>query len=324
MHGAANRKAMRNGSAGARTGVRSGFTIIELAVVAVVLTALMSVLLPVIHHGRGMAGSAECLNSLKTIGQDTQLYTQAFGGFFPPASVTDRTGITVSWDGGVRMHEPSKLPDDVFEAGTDWEAFNLSTVNAEREKRVNNNNLNDGGGVGPKGDGDAASLSAEEVVRQRPLVPPLMIFSRERAGAGPEMAGTPLCPAYDPDDASGYTGYNYNTDYLGRGPAIDSRVRHPAETAVYGDGASRGPDGTELPNKFMRAPAGERRGNTLRAGIPVAGTQAFRHLGGTNVLWADYHASTWKDRQEQTANTGLTAGRGTGWLSADDTLYDLK
>ena len=53
-----------------------------------------------------------------------------------------------------------------------------------------------------------------------------------------------------------YTGYNYNTSYIGHGqdesipdPAKSSDVRHPAKTVLFGDGQyAAGAD------KFMRAP----------------------------------------------------------------------
>ena len=139
--------------------------------------------------------------------------------------------------------------------------------------------------------------------------------------------GVMQCPAYDrPADGSGdpYTGYNYNTSYIGHGqgeaierPAKATAVRDPAGTALFGDGQYR--DG---PNKFMRAPYP----NPADADFNFrwAGTQAYRHLGRTNVAFCDGHAESWADRFTENANGAANVGTGTGFLSPDNRLYDLN
>jgi len=106
------------------------------------------------------------------------------------------------------------------------------------------------------------------------------------------------CPSYDgPSLTSGdpYTGYNYNTTYVGRGqgeagyrgmteaPARTAQVRVPSRAALIGDGGwSAGA------NKFMRAP--------MDTGVSEqtvhAGAQALRHAGATNVIHVDAHGTT--------------------------------
>lgn len=106
------------------------------------------------------------------------------------------------------------------------------------------------------------------------------------------------CPSYQgPSLTSGdpYTGYNYNTTYIGRGegegaflgmtsaPAMTTQVRVTSRTALIGDGGwSAGA------NKFMRAP----QDGGVSEQIIYAGAQAFRHGDATNILHVDGHGST--------------------------------
>ena len=142
------------------------------------------------------------------------------------------------------------------------------------------------------------------------------------------------CPGYDGSSntpADPYTGYNYNTSYIGRGegegswagmgeaPARDVDIARPAGTALIGDGGY-----ASGANKFMRAPDdGGVGGFTIHAG-----GQAFRHLGRTNVAWADGHGSTiHKPRRKPGASTLMLTIQGwpdNGFLSEDGRLYDLE
>jgi prepilin-type N-terminal cleavage/methylation domain-containing protein/prepilin-type processing-associated H-X9-DG protein len=122
-----------------------------------------------------------------------------------------------------------------------------------------------------------------------------------------------------------YTGYNYNTSYLGgeqvgssvRPPAKASQVRQPSRTAMFGDGQySNGA------NKYMRAPF-------FAPGEPkvdrYSGTQGYRHRRKTNVAFYDGHAETIAERFTVTyAADQAKIGAGTGFLSADNSLYDLQ
>jgi prepilin-type processing-associated H-X9-DG protein len=160
------------------------------------------------------------------------------------------------------------------------------------------------------------------------------------------------CPSYDRPSTTikdPYTGYNYNTSYIGGGgkfnaagiwtgeqtplshqPLMSVRiemVHRPTEVALFGDGQYYG--GTD---KYMRAPVqmnGTNIGDTL---IPVeraAGTQGFRHLGRTNVVYCDGHAESLSTAYTSVgANTAGTVtytsnlvGAGTGFLSTDNSAY---
>jgi prepilin-type processing-associated H-X9-DG protein/prepilin-type N-terminal cleavage/methylation domain-containing protein len=118
-----------------------------------------------------------------------------------------------------------------------------------------------------------------------------------------------------------YTGYNYNTSYIGHGqdefvpvPAKVSQIRHPSHTALFGDGQY-----ASGANKFMRAPF-PNLGDALFSGR-YSGTQGFRHLGKTNVAFCDGHADSLSDRFTQNADGAARVAPGTGFLSADNTLY---
>ncbi len=117
-----------------------------------------------------------------------------------------------------------------------------------------------------------------------------------------------------------YTGYNYNYSFIGKGtagtvfhpPARLVQVRSPAQTAIFGDGQY-----ATGANKHMRSPLPSAFDTfTGRA----AGTQGFRHRKRTNVAFVDGHADALGDRFDP----GLGAAPGTGFLSLDNSLYDLE
>ncbi len=134
------------------------------------------------------------------------------------------------------------------------------------------------------------------------------------------------CPAYrGPANwlADPHTGYNYNTSYLGHGqlesipePARLSDVKQPAATALFGDG-----EYASGANKFMRAPWP----NPGDAGFRGrwAGTQGYRHGGRSNVAFCDGHAAAWRARFAENQDGADRVADGTGFLSADNSLYDL-
>jgi type II secretory pathway pseudopilin PulG len=150
------------------------------------------------------------------------------------------------------------------------------------------------------------------------------------------------CPDFEGPSTFGadpYTGYNFNTSYLGHegtypvlaadGTLLDgwrtarmgtppSAVRSPSTTATFGDGGWRGGA-----NKFMRAP-GAREGD---AGMACAGTQSFRHWGGcTCCAYLDGHVAQVAEPRRGTLMTDqlaqwVTDFPNNGFLSADDSAY---
>ena len=143
------------------------------------------------------------------------------------------------------------------------------------------------------------------------------------------------CPDYHGHSNFGndpYTGYNYNTTYVGgessfpslgwngfRAGVRPSACRHPGRCAMIGDGGWAG--GT---NKFMRAPM-----NTVEESLQTvyAGAQAFRHGGATNVAYVDGHVdSVTAPSPGDLATDALLAQTldypRNGFLSNDDRAYD--
>jgi prepilin-type processing-associated H-X9-DG protein len=137
------------------------------------------------------------------------------------------------------------------------------------------------------------------------------------------------CPSYDGKSATlgdPFTGYNYNTSYIGRGqgeaievPAKVTQVRRPCETALFGDAGA-----TQLgTNKFMRSPLrSPSEKPALSDDARINGAQGFRHNNNraSNVAFCDGHAESRWDR----LTGGLAVEAHTGFLSNDNTLYDLE
>ena len=121
-----------------------------------------------------------------------------------------------------------------------------------------------------------------------------------------------------------YTGYNYNTSYVGHGqyetipePAKATAVRNTPTVALFGDGEWAGGG-----NKFMRAPF-PNVGDASFAGR-WAGTQGYRHSTRTNVAYCDGHAAAWGERFTANADGAENVAAGTGFLSESNEGYDLE
>jgi prepilin-type N-terminal cleavage/methylation domain-containing protein/prepilin-type processing-associated H-X9-DG protein len=133
------------------------------------------------------------------------------------------------------------------------------------------------------------------------------------------------CPSFDGAAnwlTDPYTGYNYNTSYLGHGqdedipePAKGSTVRHPAKTVIFGDGQYAG--GAD---KFMRAPW-PNPGDADFWGRN-SGTQGFRHQNRSNAAFCDGHSESLPGCCTNNVEDAVVAP-GTGFLSVSNSLYDL-
>lgn len=134
-------------------------------------------------------------------------------------------------------------------------------------------------------------------------------------------------------DGDPYTGYNYNSSYIGgmyredfvtdalvgNNSTRETELRNPSDCAVFGDGQYL--DGA---NKFMRSPLVGKL-DVGFANLRPYGTQGFRHSGNTNVAYADGSTAVVKKRCVETYQSlrALIAD-GTGFLSPDNKAYDLK
>jgi prepilin-type N-terminal cleavage/methylation domain-containing protein/prepilin-type processing-associated H-X9-DG protein len=127
-----------------------------------------------------------------------------------------------------------------------------------------------------------------------------------------------------------YTGYNYNTSYIGGSCAIKDRVvlsgtvitsarttdvRKPESCAIFGDG--QWADGA---NKFMRSPFPGPHDEGFSGNW--AGTQGYRHLGSTNVAYCDGSVKSVQECHKGADPANIAEG--TGFLSEDNSAYDLK
>lgn len=145
----------------------------------------------------------------------------------------------------------------------------------------------------------------------------------------------PAWPGPTGDGAEPFTGYNYNTSYIGgeatfphtgwdavRPGIRPAHARRPATTALFGCGGRRGDA-----NRYMRAP-GNREG--LALATIYSGGQAFRHVGGcTPVAWLDGHVSTIDQPREgvhasPALLTQFMNHPANGFLTDDDRLYDPR
>jgi prepilin-type N-terminal cleavage/methylation domain-containing protein/prepilin-type processing-associated H-X9-DG protein len=118
-----------------------------------------------------------------------------------------------------------------------------------------------------------------------------------------------------------YTGYNYNTSYIGHGdyesmvqPAKADAIKHPSRTAIFGDG-----EYSEGANKFMRAPWANPADISFRG--RAAGTQGFRHGKKTCVVFCDGHTGILGKIYTNNQDGASSIAKGTGFISADNSLY---
>jgi len=152
------------------------------------------------------------------------------------------------------------------------------------------------------------------------------------------------CPGYQGDSnfkGDPFTGYNYNTSYLG-GEAMwvdvgwePVRMGVPPHacaradrTAMFGCGGWKGGA-----NKFMRAPVGMNETPQFDSphslSIKYSGGQAFHYAGTTNTAYIDGHvASVNQSREGNRATRGLLndylAFPKNGFLSDNDSAYDPR
>jgi prepilin-type N-terminal cleavage/methylation domain-containing protein/prepilin-type processing-associated H-X9-DG protein len=135
------------------------------------------------------------------------------------------------------------------------------------------------------------------------------------------------CPSFIGDanwQSDPYTGYNYNTSYIGHGqdesiatPAKGADIMHPGNTVIFGDGQySEGAD------KFMRAPW-PNPGDEGFYGR-WTGTQGFRHRNLSNAAFCDGHIEPLRNCYSNNSDGADYVAAGTGFLSASNSLYDVQ
>lgn len=160
-------------------------------------------------------------------------------------------------------------------------------------------------------------------------------------GDGRVLQSPDLPSPSDPDGTQEpFTGYNYNTTYLGAegslpGPGPDGtmlegwatarrgarpgQIRRPSDCAFFGEGGWK-----NGPNRFMRAPLNSVEFNL---GTVYAGGQAFRRGRGTLVAMLDGHVRSFDSPQKGALaqpwllDFVMDFPRN-GFLSEDDSVYE--
>jgi prepilin-type N-terminal cleavage/methylation domain-containing protein/prepilin-type processing-associated H-X9-DG protein len=144
------------------------------------------------------------------------------------------------------------------------------------------------------------------------------------------------CPSFKGADNWGgqaFTGYNYNASYIGGSRRKDlwlgreshtpsakaCQIKRPGRCAIFGDGQY-----ANGANKMMRAPFAGNLDQDFAAAGRYAGTQGYRHRGMTNTAFCDGSAARVIERFTQTDKYAQERiAEGTGFLSADNSAYDL-
>ncbi|HWB19926.1 MAG TPA: DUF1559 domain-containing protein [Phycisphaerales bacterium] len=145
------------------------------------------------------------------------------------------------------------------------------------------------------------------------------------------------CPDFHGSSTSAgdpYTGYNYNTTYLGGEasfPAVGwssvrrgvplAACRRTSTCVMFGEGGWK-----SGANKFMRAPGNS---ENLPLNLLYAGGQAFRHAGHTHAVCIDGHVADFEHPRKGTLATDpllmqIMSFSDNGFLSDDDSLYDPR
>ena len=129
------------------------------------------------------------------------------------------------------------------------------------------------------------------------------------------------CPSNEIKEQWGrpYTGYAYNTSYIGciadppefRQPAAESEIAQPSDTVLIADSAMFS-GGSLSGNNFLRAP------KDIYYGYCGPNVH-FRHLGTAQVAYCDSHVKAVKAKYNARTDAPELAD-----LSADDSAYDLK
>ena len=143
------------------------------------------------------------------------------------------------------------------------------------------------------------------------------------------------CPSYrgaSNTASDPYTGYNYNTSYIGHGqfeaisePDRWNQMRRPAYCALFGDG-----EYNNGANKYMRSPrASDSDWNFVGR---WAGTQGFRHNQSTNLIRCDGAVSSSREvftgsdadgsREILEQYNQQNSRSPIGFLSADNSAYN--
>lgn len=168
-------------------------------------------------------------------------------------------------------------------------------------------------------------------------------FSNQLISPGPlwgftdhpgEVQQCPDCNAPSTFGGDPFTGYNYNTSFIGAEAPFPltgwDAVRHgvpphacarASQCAMFGDGGWKGGA-----NKFMRGP---KNSEGLPLNVIYGGGQAFRHRSCTNIAFIDGHVSAAQTPYQGKLATPANLNQimdfpNNGFLSQNDWMYDPR
>lgn len=295
---------------------KRAFTLVELLAVIAVIALLLGVSLPALQKAKEQARQVYCKNNLRQMVSAAHVYTANHDDYYPIAHFTrtvesvTETAVSASGPAAVSVIPTEPPPTQTVTYDYCWDFTTIITADS------------------------------------RQIVPGLL-------WEGDTARQVQQCPSYKGHDnwsGAAYSGYNYNTSYIGHGqdeavsadytgemksadapagtlvlPAKQHRIRNTAQCILFGDGHYAGGA-----NKLMRSPvvwAGDTDWS-LRTG----GTQGFRHNSQTNIAWADGHVSAQTEYYTDThpryqpqldAHNEVNKVK-IGFIGPTNALYDLK
>jgi prepilin-type N-terminal cleavage/methylation domain-containing protein/prepilin-type processing-associated H-X9-DG protein len=290
---------------------KHGFTLIELLVVIAIIALLLSMTMPSLMGAKERAKGVFCRSNLRQMCIAASTYSMDNNGFYPSSYYNQTISVSLAQADYSSMVVQPEVPDQTETIAYNY-CWDFTTITTRRQT----------------------------------LTMPGLLWQ------GDTIEKIQQCPAYKGADnwtGNTYTGYNYNTSYIGHGqnesvapsysgtvikaasgqiivlPARASHVKNPGATALFGDGQYAGGA-----NKMMRSPlvwAGDMDWN-----VRLGGTQGYRHSGQTNIGWVDGHVTAQSEIYTDTHpkyKAQLDAYNRDnniriGFISPDNSLYDLK
>ena len=292
---------------------KNAFTLIELLVVIAIIALLLGILLPSLMTAKEQARGVYCRNNMKQMCLAAASYTLDNDDYYPIAHYTKTVSQPVAsanlFNG---LHFSAASTDERSQEIVTYSyCWDFTTIK----------------------NGDV-----KETI-------PGTLWQGETIGKVQQ------CPSYKGSDnwkGNSYTGYNYNTSYIGHGegeavgrgytggvkslsgkfivfPAKASFVNNPTSCVLFGDG-----HWANGANKFMRSPM-TWKGDT-EWNLRVGGTQGFRHNRQTNIGWADGHVNNQKELYTETHpkyklsldSYNRVNKTKIGFISSSNNLYDLE
>jgi len=235
----------------------SGFTLVELLVVIGIIAVLIAILMPALSVARQQAQRTVCASNLQQILTGTILYSQDFGGYWPPASLDILGPNLCRWCGN-RPNQSSP--------------FDFSTSVLQPYLKVS---------------AIRACPSFDPAITSGPLA-----FEAAAGGYGynSHFIGT----SSDILNSAQYTATTpalWN-QLIGNITAKSTMIQHPSAKIAFADAAMGRSQGL-IEYSFLEPPTTFYMDSSLG---PVTITNSpsihFRHRGAANIGWVDGHVSS--------------------------------